>query len=473
MLRSIRLHGKYSEVVLRSPRLAPSFQIYRFQHSIADEEKLRQIIASSNLASTPQYTPKAVPKKPSHAGSINSSPNRIGNGTEPVDSETAWPIHDSRAQIRSVQDSIHNSNPLVSNTGHTLDTTQIKPSPLETRDHSASSDKEAHASTKLNSQWQSLISTFSHQKSLVRQQIRLARDAYYSQLQDAIGRATQTLNDVTGYTAIGALKDQVLEKETELEKSRTRVKQVKAQYTDAIATRLHLQREVNELLTRKHNWLANDLERFTDLYRNDHANEVREQETQEQLLREEQHMDRVQLLLTHLILTRYHEEQIWSDKIRRALTYGTVILMGLNALLFIVATLLVEPWKRKRLVAAFEEKVSELLLESPQTIESNAKPPPPQQLGTTTSTLDDGHLEFAHDVSCPQYDSSIGVVPFLSQYIKWAYSKLLVYIHAFDTPTPSTPITLTLTKANAAYLTSAITVTAMVTGALMASLFRA
>ena len=42
----------------------------------------------------------------------------------------------------------------------------------------------------------------------------------------------------------------------------------------------HIHKEVNELLTRKHNWSLNDLERFTELYRNDHENEIHEQEAE-------------------------------------------------------------------------------------------------------------------------------------------------------------------------------------------------
>ena len=61
------------------------------------------------------------------------------------------------------------------------------------------------------------------------------------------------------------------------------------------------------------------------------------------------------------ILARYHEEQIWSDKIRRMSTWGTWGLMGVNVLLFLVFQIGVEPWRRRRLVKGFEEKVVEAL----------------------------------------------------------------------------------------------------------------
>ena len=65
--------------------------------------------------------------------------------------------------------------------------------------------------------------------------------------------------------------------------------------------------------------------------------------------------------LSASILARYHEEQIWSDKIRRMSTWGTWGLMGVNVLLFLVFQIGVEPWRRKRLVKGFEEKVLEAL----------------------------------------------------------------------------------------------------------------
>lgn len=65
--------------------------------------------------------------------------------------------------------------------------------------------------------------------------------------------------------------------------------------------------------------------------------------------------------LNRSILSRYHEEQIWSDKIRRMSTWGTWGLMGVNIFLFLVIQILVEPWRRSRLVKGFEDKVKEAI----------------------------------------------------------------------------------------------------------------
>ena len=132
-------------------------------------------------------------------------------------------------------------------------------------------------------------------------------------------------------------------------------------YSKAINQRSGSQREVNELLQRKHAWSPEDLERFTALYRSDHANEQAETAAQENLANVEREAEEASARLSSCILARYHEEQIWSDKIRRMSTWGTWGLMGVNILLFLVFQIGVEPWRRKRLVKGFEEKVMEAL----------------------------------------------------------------------------------------------------------------
>lgn len=209
-----------------------------------------------------------------------------------------------------------------------------------------------------------------------KQQSELAKrlTKYLDSAHDTILTATRALNDVTGYSAIEKLKKSIEQQEDDLKQAKENVKKCKIAYGEAIQRRSHSQREVNELLTRKHNWTLNDLERFTELYRNDHENERLEEDAEKKLDEAESKVDSVQLKLTQLILTRYHEEQIWSDKIRRSSTWGTWVLMGLNVLLFIVATFIVEPWKRKKLVHAFEDKVKQVLVGISQENEAILEP---------------------------------------------------------------------------------------------------
>ncbi|GLA58397.1 sensitivity to high expression protein she9 [Aspergillus tubingensis] len=180
-------------------------------------------------------------------------------------------------------------------------------------------------------------------------------------LQSNIFVAGQRLNDLTGYSAIETLKKEIHTQEERLRNARLQVRAAKDAYAAAINNRSTSQREVNELLQRKHAWSPTDLERFTHLYRNDHTNEVAEHEAQEALSQAEHEAEEAAAQLSKSILSRYHEEQVWSDKIRQMSTWGTWGLMGVNVLLFLIFQIAVEPWRRKRLVKGFEEKVIEAI----------------------------------------------------------------------------------------------------------------
>lgn len=205
-------------------------------------------------------------------------------------------------------------------------------------------------------------------------------------IQSNVFVAGQRLNDLTGYSGIEALKNEIhsqgknpcispkqvayLESranfflfhiEERLRAARSNVRKAKDEYSAAITRRSTSQREVNELLQRKHAWSPTDLERFTLLYRNDHTNEVAEAETQEALSAAEREAEEAAASLSKSILSRYHEEQVWSDKIRRMSTWGTWGLMGVNVLLFLIFQIAVEPWRRRRLVKGFEDKVVEAI----------------------------------------------------------------------------------------------------------------
>lgn len=96
------------------------------------------------------------------------------------------------------------------------------------------------------------------------------------------------------------------------------------------------------------------------LVREDHTYEQAEARAKEAAKVADADVERELRELLRSILARYHEEQIWSDKIRSASTYGSMAALALNLLVFIMATLIVEPWKRRKLAYTFEKKVEEL-----------------------------------------------------------------------------------------------------------------
>ena len=131
-------------------------------------------------------------------------------------------------------------------------------------------------------------------------------------------------------------------------------------YEEAVQKRSDSQREVNSLLERKSTWRDTDVSRFTVLVRQDHALEQEESRAKAAVGQTEDEVEREFSALMRTILARYHEEQIWSDKIRSVSTYGQLAVLAVNVIVFVLAIMLVEPWKRRRLTQAFERKVQEM-----------------------------------------------------------------------------------------------------------------
>jgi sensitive to high expression protein 9 len=181
-------------------------------------------------------------------------------------------------------------------------------------------------------------------------------------LQSRAVMATQTLNDLTGYSAIEAIKKRNSELESLLSTAQHRLREARHNYKALTSHRAATQREVTTLLARKDTWNPADLERFTTLYRLDHELEAQVGSAAAELTDAETDEAKLSSELNAGILKRYHEEQIWSDRIRRQSTWGTWGLMGVNVVLFLVLQFVAEPWRRKRLmrnIAENEKRVME------------------------------------------------------------------------------------------------------------------
>ena len=178
---------------------------------------------------------------------------------------------------------------------------------------------------------------------------------FMDNLQSRVLVASQTLNDLTGYSAIEAIKAENAARERDVSAAQARLRDARASYKALTARRASTQREVTTLLARKDSWTPPDLERFTALYRLDHELEAAVSAAATELSDAEADEDRLSAALNAGILKRYHEEQIWSDRIRRQSTWGTWGLMGVNFLLFLVLQFVAEPWKRHRLMKGIAE----------------------------------------------------------------------------------------------------------------------
>lgn len=221
------------------------------------------------------------------------------------------------------------------------------------------------------------------------------------------------LNKVTGYEVIEALKRDVVEQgvyypniklrksgficgilEARINATRQAAREAKTAYDDAVTQRSHSQREVNDLLQRKSNWSDDDVSRFTTLVRQDHLYEQEEARAKAAVEETENAVEREFSELMRSILARYHEEQVWSDKIRSASTYGSLAVLGLNMLVFVMAIVVVEPWKRRRLAQTFEKKIEELSLENEARLDASMK-----EIGAQLADQERLIIQFAQEVS--------------------------------------------------------------------------
>jgi len=118
---------------------------------------------------------------------------------------------------------------------------------------------------------------------------------------------------------------------------------------------------VNSLLERKHAWSDEDVSRFTQLVRSDHSSNQAVTTTAVALKETEIATDKAFSDLMQAILQRYHEEQVWSDKIRNISTYVGLAGLLVNLVVFVGAIAFVEPWKRKRLVERLEDRIEVMM----------------------------------------------------------------------------------------------------------------
>ena len=138
-------------------------------------------------------------------------------------------------------------------------------------------------------------------------------------------------------------------------------KTAKEEYERAVTTRSTTQSDVNSLLERKHIWSDEDVSRFTQLVRSDHTSNQAVSTTSSTLRETELAVDKAFSELMQAILQRYHEEQVWSDKIRNVSTYANLVGLLINLVVFVGAIAFVEPWKRKRLVERLEERITGMM----------------------------------------------------------------------------------------------------------------
>ena len=86
------------------------------------------------------------------------------------------------------------------------------------------------------------------------------------------------------------------------------------------------------------------------LIRSEHINDKAVREAKDAVEAAENALEEARSYLEKRERAQYHEEQIWSDTIRRNSTWVTFGLMGVNIFLLLLSLAILEPWRRRRMV---------------------------------------------------------------------------------------------------------------------------
>jgi sensitive to high expression protein 9 len=173
--------------------------------------------------------------------------------------------------------------------------------------------------------------------------------------------AGQHINQYTGtdYSGIEALRKEIVAQEQTVKDFLKAYDEAKAHHHEAHAKQTGAQREIVALLERKSSWTPSDLERYMSLVRSEHLNEQDVQSAKDNLAATERNLEDARGLLERLERKQYHEEQIWSDTIRRNSTWVTFGLMGVNFLLLLAQIAIFEPYRRKKIAADVKDLLDE------------------------------------------------------------------------------------------------------------------
>ncbi|KAL1592594.1 sensitivity to high expression protein she9 [Nothophoma quercina] len=176
--------------------------------------------------------------------------------------------------------------------------------------------------------------------------------ALMDELLPKIAVVTQKVNNFTGtdYSGIEALRREIKEQEKLVKARRLAIDSTKESLDAALEQQAASQKEVVALLERKHSWSSSDLERYMSLIRSEHINDKAVREAKDAVEAAENALEEARSYLEKRERAQYHEEQIWSDTIRRNSTWVTFGLMGVNIFLLLLSLAILEPWRRRRMV---------------------------------------------------------------------------------------------------------------------------
>lgn len=164
----------------------------------------------------------------------------------------------------------------------------------------------------------------------VKQYTRRRIEHYVPFVQQRIVMFADQWNAFTGYNEIQHLKSVVTERQNALQKLQEEKRNARQVYIHAVVQRTASQRKTNDLLSRRQTWNDNDLAEYTRVLHSEHSLAKTEERSHREFERAEAEEQRGLDELMHAVMQRYHEEHIWSDRVRSVSTYASVALAVVN-----------------------------------------------------------------------------------------------------------------------------------------------
>jgi sensitive to high expression protein 9 len=218
----------------------------------------------------------------------------------------------------------------------------------------------------------SLPSAFAHRRTEISRRMSHLMDNFLTKAT----AASQQINTYTGtdFSGIEALRTEIVAQEKQVKLRHAAVNTQKDKHMEAHVKQASSQKEIVSLLERKSSWSPSDLERYMTLVRSEHLDEQAVQKAKEDLAEAERDLEDTRAMLEKLERKQYHEEQIWSDTIRRNSTWVTIGLMGVNIFLLLAQIIFFEPYRRRKIVREMKAALDERSMVGPGLVQATAAP---------------------------------------------------------------------------------------------------
>ena len=219
---------------------------------------------------------------------------------------------------------------------------------------------------------ESLPSAFAHRRTEISRRMSHLMDNFLTKAT----AASQQINTYTGtdFSGIEALRTEIVAQEKQVKLRHAAVNTQKDKHMEAHVKQASSQKEIVSLLERKSSWSPSDLERYMTLVRSEHLDEQAVQKAKEDLAEAERDLEDGRAMLEKLERKQYHEEQIWSDTIRRNSTWVTIGLMGVNIFLLLAQIIFFEPYRRRKIVREMKAALDERNMVVPGLVQAAAAP---------------------------------------------------------------------------------------------------